>query len=312
MKKALLTLLAALVVAAPVRAAKLNIVATTPDLADMTKEIGGKHVSVVSLARGTEDIHQVVMRPSFVPKLNRADGVVYIGLTVEHAFLPGLLDAAVNPKMRTDPMRECVGSGCIRVSKGVPILDKPASLARSEGELHPYGNPHINVGPQNGPIMAKNIAEGLERLDPADKADYEKNLKDYEAKLDAKLAEWKKLVAPLQGLKAISYHEDVSYLAAFTGLKFVDTVELKPGVAPTPTHVAKLVDEMKAQGVKLIAREHHFDPKIPEWLAARTGAKIAVIAIMGNAMPHTGTWIDMQDANLHNLVDAVAGAKGGS
>lgn len=315
MKKILLALLALGVVAAgsaAASAAKLRVIATIPGLADMTERIGGDHVSVESLARGSEDIHQVVMRPSFVPKLNRADAVVYLGLTVEHSFLPGLLDAAVNPKMRTDPVKECAGPGCIDCSQGVPILEKPSSLSRAEGELHPYGNPHYNLGPQNGPQIARNIAAGLERVDPDHKSDYEKNLKSYLDELEPKIKQWKELVAPLKGMKAISYHKDVAYLAAFTGLDFVDTVELKPGVPPTPTHLSKLVEEMKRDNIKLIIREQHFSPQIPQWLAERTGAKIAVVGIMANSMPNTETWEKLMDKNLNDIVDAAKAAKGGS
>ncbi len=313
MIKNLLPLLA-LAVALPAQAfaAKLRVMATIPELADMTSRIGGDHVTVESLAHGSEDIHQVVMRPSFVPKLNRADAVVYLGLTVEHSFLPGLLDAAVNPKMRTDPVRECVGSGCIDCSENVPIVEKPSSLSRAEGELHPYGNPHYNLGPQNGPQIARNIEAGLARVDPAHASDYEKNLKAYLGEIEPKIAEWKKLVAPLKGMKAISYHKDVAYLAAFTGIDFVDTVELKPGVPPTPTHISQLVEEMKSGGVKLIVREQHFSPQVPEWLSGQTGAKIAVIGVMANSLPDTTTWAKLMEKNLKDIAEAAQAAKSGS
>ncbi|MCX5787537.1 MAG: metal ABC transporter substrate-binding protein [Elusimicrobia bacterium] len=299
-------LLAAL--AAPAHAAKLKVLATIPELADIASQIGGDDVDVQgSLARGTEDIHQVVMRPSFVTRLNRADAVIYLGLTVEHSFLPGLLDAAVNPKMRTDPIRECVGPGCIDVSEGVQILEKPETLSRAEGELHPYGNPHYNLGPQNGPQIARNIAAGFSRIDPAHAADYQKNLKAFLAEMDPKIAEWRKWVASLKGVKAISYHKDVAYLGKFTGLDFIDTVEFKPGVPPTPTHLERLVEEMKAQNVKLIVREQHFETKTVEWLAEQTGAKIAVIGVMANSLPDTKTWVKLQEKNLKNIVTAVTG-----
>ena len=303
--KNILLVLAFLSLAIPARAAKLKVLATIPELGDMTRDIGGDLVDVQgTLARGTEDIHQVVMRPSFVTKLNRADAVVYLGLTVEHSFLPGLLDAAVNPKMRTDPVRECVGDGCIDCSVDVPILEKPATLSRSEGELHPYGNPHYNLGPQNGPLIARNIEAGLERVDPAHAADYQKNLKAYLAVIEPKIAEWRKMVAPLKGMKAISHHKDVAYLEAFTGLDFIDTVELKPGVPATPTHLAKLVQEMKDQNVKIIVREQHFEGNTAEWLADQTGAKIAVIGVMANSMPDTDTWVKLQEKNLKDILAA--------
>lgn len=306
MKKRILILITFLALPAlTVRAAhKLNIVATIPDLADMTRRVGGDLVNVQSLARGTEDIHQVVMRPSFVSKLNRADAVVYLGLTVEHSFLPGLLDVARNPKMRMDTVKECIGSGCIDCSSGIHVLEKPENLSRAEGELHPQGNPHYNVSPDNGPQIARNIAEGLSRVDPDHAAQYEENLTSYLAELEPKIKKWHELVAPLKGLKAISYHKDVAYLGRFTGLDFVDTVELKPGIAPTPTHLTRLVQKMKDQGVKIIVREQHFEPKTCEWLAQQTGAKIAVVGVMANAFPGTETFEKIMEHNIEALVKA--------
>lgn len=289
-------------------AKSLRVVATIPELGDISQRIGGDLVKVDVLARGTEDIHQVVMRPSLVPKLNRADAVVYLGLTVEHSFLPGLLNVASNPNLRTDAVKECVGPGCVDCSEGLEVLDKPESLSRSEGEIHPFGNPHYNLDPADGVLIARNIAAGFERVDPAHAAEYRKNLKAYLAELDAKLAVWRKWVQPLAGLKAVSYHEDVAYLARFTGIKFVGTLEPKPGVAPGPTHLEKLVDLMKQEGVTLIVREQQYDPKFPEFLAANTGAKIAVIGTMAKALPGTDTFIEMSEHNLKAILAAAGKA----
>jgi zinc/manganese transport system substrate-binding protein len=302
--------LAALCAAAPVAAAArtLRVVATIPELADIASRVGGDRVSVVSLARGSEDIHQVVMRPSLVPKLNRADAVVYLGLTVEHAFLPGLLDVARNPAMRSDATKECVGSGCIDCSVGLEVLDKPSSLSRAEGEIHPFGNPHYNLNPENGVLIARNVETGLARVDPDHAAEYEKNLKAYLKELDAKLAVWRKWVKPLKGVKAVSYHEDNAYLAQFTGIDFVGTLEPKPGVAPTPSHLEKLVGTMKQDGVTLIVREQQYDPKLPEWLSRRTGAKIATVGTMAKALPHTDTFIEMSENNLRSILTALGKA----
>lgn len=301
-------LLAAALLLSPAHAAaaKLRVVATVPELVDIVSRVGGEHVSVDGLARGTEDVHQIVMKPSFVTKLNRADAVVYLGLTLEHVFLPGLLEVAKNRRMRPDPDGgDCAGEGCIDCSAGVRILDKPASLSRAQGEIHPQGNPHYNLNPENGRIIAENVSAGLSRLDPEHAADYAKNLKAYLFELEPKLAEWRKLAAPLKGVKAVSYHRDIPYLAAFTGLEFVDTIELKPGIAPTPTHLAELVRRMKEQKVALIVREQQYDAKTCAWLAERTGAKIAVIGTMANSMPDTGTFIKLSEANLKSLLKAV-------
>ena len=286
----------------------LNVVATLPELADIATRVGGAHVKIDVLARGTEDIHQVVMRPSLVPTLNRADAVVYLGLTVEHTFLPGLLDVARNPNLREDAVKQCAGPGCVDCSEGVKILEKPSTLSRSEGEIHPNGNPHYNLDPEEGLTIARNIAAGLSRLDPDHAADYQKNLKVYLAELDAKLVEWRKWAASLKGVKAVSYHQDVPYLARFTGLEFVGTLEAKPGVAPTPMHLEKLVELMKHDKVALIVREQQYAPKLPGWLAEKTGAKVAVIGTMGKAFPETDTFIKMSEHNLKALLGAVGKA----
>ena len=307
MRKTALAAALLLAAVAPARAAKLRVVATLPELVDIASRVGGDLVSVDGLARGTEDIHQIVMKPSFVTKLNRADAVVYLGLTVEHVFLPGLLEVARNPRMRPDPdTANCLGSGCIDCSTGVKVLDKPETLSRAQGEIHPQGNPHYNLDPENGSLIARNIAAGLSRVDPAHAADYEKNLKAYLAELEPKLAEWRKLAAPLKGVKAVSYHKDVPYLGAFTGIEFVDTIELKPGVAPTPTHLAELVAKMKERKVTLIVREQQYDAKTPAWLAEQTGAKVAVVGTMANSLPGAETFIKLSEANLKNLLKAVA------
>ncbi|TBR19116.1 zinc ABC transporter substrate-binding protein [bacterium] len=307
MKTTLLAASFALVLGSPRAAAAkpLRVVATTPELADIVRRVGGANVSVDGLARGPEDIHQVVMKPSFVTKLNKADAVVYLGLTLEHSFLTGLLDVARNPRLRQDNVRQCAGEGCIDCSEGVKVLEKPASVSRAEGEIHPQGNPHYNLDPDEGPTVARNVAAGLSRVDPAGAADYDKNLKAFLAELEPKLAEWRKRAAALKGVKAVSYHQDTPYLARFTGLQFVATVEPKPGVPPTPTHLERVVALMKAQGVKLIVREQHFDAKTTAWLAEQTGAKVAVIGVMGNALPKTGTYLEFEERNLANLLEAV-------
>jgi ABC-type Zn uptake system ZnuABC Zn-binding protein ZnuA len=295
---------ALLIAAVSAHAADLKVVATFPELADLAKEIGGTHAKVTGIARGTEDPHQIVMKPSFATKLNEADAVIYNGLTLEHSFLPALLEAASNARMVPDTFQTCQGPGCIDCSAGVRILEKPADLSRAQGELHPAGNPHYELDPNNGLAAAKNIEEGFARLDPAHAEDYKKNYAAYAAKLKGAITALKKEMAPLKGLKAISYHQDIAYLASFTGLDFVDTVELKPGVPPTPPHLSKLVDEMKAKEVKLIVLEQQYSPRDANWLAEQTGAKVAVIGVMAHAFPDADTYIRFAQHNVKALLEA--------
>src|SRR2546428_2381150 len=179
---------------------KLKVVTTIPDLADMTRQIGGDHVDVTSLATGVEDIHAVPMKPSFAVPLNRADAVVLMGLDAEHAFLPALLEAARNPKILPD------APGYIDCSVYITPLEVPTRIDRTLGDQHPRGNPHINLDPVDGKAMARAIADGLARNDPGHEATFKKNLAAYLATLDAAIARWQREAVPLRGVKFISYH----------------------------------------------------------------------------------------------------------
>ena len=282
----------------PVNAA-LRLVATTPDMADVTRQIGGDWVTVESLAKGTEDIHAVPQRPSFVPKLNRADGVVLIGLEAEHAFLPALLDVAQNSKILRGRQ------GDIDCSKYVVPLDVPTVVSRAEGEQHPFGNPHYNFDPRQGEHIADAIVEGLSRLDPAHRSVYAANGDAFKKNLAGKMKEWAALAAPIKGKKAISHHPDMSYFAEYLGLELVDTVELKAGIPPTPKHLETLVQEMREQKVPLIIHEIQYPRDTAEWLAGQTGAKIADIATMGGAFPDSGTYFGMIEHNIRAVCDAL-------
>jgi len=279
--------------------AKLRIVATTPDLADLTKEIGGDNVQVESLAKGTEDIHAVPQRPSFVPKLNRADGVVLLGFEAEHAFLPALLDVAQNPNiMRGKP-------GYIDCSEEVRPLDVPIIISRAEGEQHPLGNPHYNIDPRNGALMADAIAKGLARLDAAHAAEFERNKQTFDKKLEAKIKDWRQMAAKARGVKAVSYHPSMPYFAEFLGIDMVGTIELKAGIAPTPKHLEDLVAKMKAEHVDFILREIQYSDETARWLADQTGAKIITVATIGGAFPDSSTYIGMIDHNVRAVVEGL-------
>jgi ABC-type Zn uptake system ZnuABC Zn-binding protein ZnuA len=279
--------------------AKLRIVATTPDLADVTRQVGGDFVQVESLAKGTEDIHAIPQRPSFVPKLNRADGLVLLGFEAEHAFLPALLDVAQNAKIMRGR------SGYIDCSEEVRPLDVPMVISRAEGEQHPLGNPHYNIDPRNGKFIADAIAKGLSRLDPAHSSDFEKNKAAFLQKLDAKISEWKIKAAKVQGVKAVSYHPSMPYFASFMWIQMVDTIELKPGIAPTPRHLEELVAKMNNEHVQLILREVQYSEETARWLAEKTGAKIVTVATIGGAFPDANTYIGMIEHNVNAVVEAV-------
>jgi ABC-type Zn uptake system ZnuABC Zn-binding protein ZnuA len=281
-------------------AATLRVVASLPDVADMARQIGGDRVRVETIAQGSQDPHKVPMKPSFVTKLNRADALVVQRLGLEHTFLPGLLEVANNPAILP------TGPAYIDASRYVKPLEVPSSQNRSQGELHPLGNPHFNLDPVRGKLMAKAIAEGLARVDPEGASTYQAGLARFTELLDRKIDEWERLAAPLRGVKAVSYHRDLVYLADRYGIELVGTLETKPGVPATPGHLETLVDTMKREQVKLVIREVAYELPLARTVAERTGAQVVTISTLAGGLPGTATYVDSIEANLEALVRAVA------
>jgi len=292
----------ALLAASATGADKLKVVTTIPDLADMTRQIGGDQVDVTSLATGVEDIHAVPMKPSFAVTLNRADAVVLLGLEAEHAFLPALLEAARNPKILRDT------PGYIDCSIYITPLEVPLRIDRSLGDVHPMGNPHYNVDPVMGKEAARAIADGLSRLRPEHEADFKKNLAAFEAKLDAAIARWEREAAPLRGKKLVSYHPDLIYFAERFGMEPVGTIEIRAGVDPTPGHIADLEERMRREKVDLVVRELHYPAGLAETVAQKTGAKLVELPVMAGGVPEAKDYISFIDYDLHTMLKAVQGS----
>ena len=280
---------------------KLNVVTSIPDLADMTRQIAGALVQVTSLATGVEDIHAVPMKPSFAVTLNRADAVVVVGLQAEHAFMPALLDAARNPKILPG------APGYIDCSVSIVPLEVATTLDRAQGEQHPMGNPHFNLDPVMGKDMARAIADGLGRNDPSHADTYKKNLDTYLGVLDAAIARWEKEAAPLKGVKLVSYHPDLIYFAERFGMEAVGTIELKPGVGPTPRHIEDLEEQMRKDKVQIVVRERHFPAGLAETVAQQTGAKLVELPVMVGGVPEAKDYVSFIDYNVQAMLKAVRG-----
>ena len=281
---------------------KIYVVTTLPDLADITARVGGDLVTVESLAKGIEDPHGIPMKPSFVPKLNRAQVVVLMGLEYEHSWLPGLLFEARNPKILKGQ------SGYIDVSVRVTPKEVPTDLSRAKGELHPFGNPHFNLDPEDGRLIAQTIAEGLSENFPQHRKKFETNLKDFLVQLDAKIREWEVMARPLKGVKFISYHADFTYFADRFGLDYVGTIEFKPGIEPTAAHLVELMQNMKTGGVKIVLREPHFGEKVPNQIANEVGGLVVKLPIMVGGVPEVKTYFDLIEYNLRTLLKAAQAA----
>jgi zinc/manganese transport system substrate-binding protein len=282
-----------------VLAQQIRVVATWPALADITRQIGKELVNVDSLATGIEDPHGVPMKPSFVPRLNRADVLVLIGLEDEHSWLPALLEVANNPKILLGR------PGYIDCSVGVPVLEAPTLVDRSEGDLHPKGNPHYLLDPVRAKIAAQNIATGLSRNYPQHQQVFDKNLKAYIAELDSWIARWEKMGVPLRGVKFVEYHPEWIYLADRFGMKRIGSVELKPGIEPTPNHIVELVQEIRQDKAQLLIYGAQ-NPRIPQQISSETGIKVVRLYSGGGNQPETDTYIKWIDYTVRTLVQSVS------
>ena len=284
-----------------VDAQQIRVITSIPDLADITRQIGKELVNVESLTTGVEFQHAVPVKPSFIPKLNRADVLVLMGLDLEISWLPALLEVSSNPRILPGQ------SGYIDCSVGVPVLEVPTRLDRAEGDLHPKGNPHYNLDPVIGKIIAQNIAAGLSRNFPQHRQVFEKNLKAYVAELDGWIPRWQEMAAPLKGVKIVPYHQEWSYFAKRYGLEQVGTVEVKPGIEPTPNHLVNLVQKMKQEKAQLIIYGPQSD-RFPRQLASETGAKALKLPDMVGGERGADTYIKMIDYNIRTMLAAVKGS----
>ena len=301
MKKPILT---ALLVLLPVVAqAKLNVVATTPDLAAVAREIGGDQIEVKALAKATEDPHFVDPKPSLIVTLNRADVLIEGGAELELGWLPTLLESARNDKIATG------APGRIVASQGVKMLEVPTTFDRSRGDIHSLGNPHFLIDPVNARIVAAQLADRFARLDPSSADAFRANHAKFESSLDAKLAEWQKQLEPFRGAAIVTYHRDFSYLAERFQLEVVETLEAKPGIPPSPAHLVDVIEKMKARGARVILVQPFQDRRTAETVARETGATVLDFPQQPGVVKDTATYFQLMDHLVQTLATALQGTK---
>jgi zinc/manganese transport system substrate-binding protein len=272
-------------------------------LADFARSVGGNLVEVNSLATGVEDTHGVPMKPSYVPMMNRADLLILVGLECEHSFLPALIEASKNPRIQRG------APGYIDVSKGIIPLGVPKSTDHYAGDVHPYGNPHYMLDPMLAKTAIENIYNALVEFAPQSQGEFRRNRDAYLATLDAKIAEWKKEAGPAKGKSFVPYHDQWIYFADRFGMNFFGTIELKPGIDPTPRHIEELIAAMKAEHVPIVVREPNYPEKVARRIAEQTGATMITLPIMPGGVPHTETYIKMMDYIIRTMVGALSSRK---
>jgi len=251
----------------------INILATTADLKSVTEAIGGDKVRVDSLAKGLQDPHFVDAKPSFMMKAKNADLFIRIGLELEIGYEELIIDGSRNQKIR-------IGNpGHLDASEGVYLLEVPTTtkVDRSMGDVHPMGNPHYWLDPENVKIVARNIANRLSELSPENAGYFQESLKAFDKKMGEKMIEWNKKMAPFKGKKIAIYHRSWPYFVDRFGLVIACELESKPGIPPSPGHLKEVIDIMKRDNVKIILMEVFYDEKPAQFVADQTGAKVVVV-----------------------------------
>lgn len=278
---------------------RLSVVATTPDLAAIATEIGGDAVIVKALAKSTEDPHFVDAKPSHIVTLNRADVLVEGGAELEIGWLPTLLESARNDRLAPG------APGRIIASEGIRMLEVPATLDRARGDVHALGNPHFLLDPGNARIIATRIAEHLSQVDPASAPLFKANLAKFNATLDLKVAAWERQLAPFKGAKLVTYHNDFLYLAQRYGFRIIGTLEPKPGIAPSPAHLAKVIGDMQAENARVILVQPYQNRKTAETVARQTGAMVLDVSQQPGALRNTDTYFELMDTLVRTLATAL-------
>jgi zinc/manganese transport system substrate-binding protein len=278
-------------------AGKINVMTTTEDLAALAREVGGDKITADSIAKGYQDPHFVEAKPSFILKLQKADLLAVVGLQLEIGWLPPLQTQARNAKIQVG------GPGYIDMSQFCQILEIPqGQVTRAMGDVHPLGNPHYWLDPNNGRRIAKAFADKFGQMDPGDAAYFQQRYADFDKRLADAEKGWEAKMAPYKGRKVITYHRSWPNFCERFGLNVVDYVEPRPGIPPTPSHTLEVINKMKAENIKLVLIEPYFDRKTPDSIARAVGGDVAMLMPSVGGNKEITNYFQLFDYDINLLV----------
>ncbi len=280
-------------------AKKLNVVTSTTDMAALAQEVGGDKVTVEAIAKGYQDPHFVEAKPSFLLKLKNADLLISVGLQLEIGWLPPLITQSGNPRIQ-------VGApGYLDASQFAEILDLPTGqVTRAMGDVHPLGNPHYWLDPNNGRRIARGIAQKLGEMDPGDSQYFQQRFQDFDRRLTAAEKNWDAQMAPYRGRKIVTYHTSWSNFVKHFGLQVVGYIEPRPGIPPTPAHTLEIIQLMKRDSIKVVVVEPYFDLKTPNSIGSATGAKVIVLLPSVGGEKEVTDYFKLFDYDINLLTQA--------
>ncbi|MFA7319868.1 MAG: zinc ABC transporter substrate-binding protein [Dokdonella sp.] len=298
MRKLLLWMIVLLgVFAAPVEA-KLRVFACEPEWGSLLAELAADTIDVDVATNALQDVHVVEARPSLIAKMRKADLLVCSGAQLEIGWLPQLLRQAGNARVTS-------GAGNFMAANQVTTLDKPASVDRAGGDVHPDGNPHVQLDPYRVLAIARALSARLAELDAANAAIYHQRLGDFESRWQAAIPRWEARAAPLKGKAVVVHHSAWVYLLQWLGMREIGSLEPKPGVPPTSAHLSSLIDVTKAGGAIAIICAAYQDSKPDEWLAGRTGVPALVLPFTVGGDEQAKDLFGLYDSTIDRLLGAL-------
>lgn len=287
-----------------VAASKINVVTSTEDLASLVREIGGDKVQVEAIAKGYQDPHYVEAKPSFLLKLRKADLLIAIGLQLEIGWLPPLVTQCGNPRIQPG------AAGYLEAAQFAEILEIPTGqITRAMGDVHPQGNPHFWLDPQNGLRVARGLKDKFSKMSPQDAVYFDQQFQAFSQRMTAAEKAWDEKMKPYRGTKVVTYHNSWPNLMRRFGLNVVGYVEPRPGIPPSPGHLVALIGEMRRQNVKVILVEPYFDEKTPQSVARQTGAKVVVLLPSVGGEKEVTDYFKLFDYDVNLLLQAFAAAR---
>ena len=290
--------LSSAVIALPATAA-LNVFACEPEWAALAQELGGDRVSVYSATTALQDPHRIEARPSLIARVRSADLLICSGSELEIGWIPLLLTQSGNPRIQ-------LGSpGYFEASQQVARLEIPKAIDRALGDIHPGGNPHVHTDPRNIARIAPVLMERMAQLDPANAESYRSRGKSFLERWQAAIARWEQQAVPLKGVPVVVYHKDFSYFINWTGMREAGSLEPKPGIPPTPSHLAELIDQMKRAPAKVIVYSPYNSPQAAEFLSSRANIPAVMVPFTVGGTDKAKDLFGLFDDTIARLLVAV-------
>jgi len=300
MSRRIVMTFAALLLGAVVPAhAALRVLATTADWGALATELGGDKVNVYTATSALQDVHQVDAKPSLVARARTADLVVANGADLEIGWLPVLLQESGNAKIRPGT------PGYFEATSAVKLMDVPAVVDRSMGDIHALGNPHIQLDPRNVAAVAGALTARLAAIDAANAPYYQQRGADFQARWQQAMSRWDAAAAPLKGMPVVVIHRDQAYLCRWLGLDQLAAIEPKPGVPPSAGYLAGLVKQLSTSKPRMILRNAYNDTKAAEWLSQKVGAPVVTLPFSVGGTPEAKDLFALFDDTLRRLAMAV-------